>query len=257
MGLWHRLRRSGHIHDDVADRFKRHMTSGRILDIPVGGGDNARALAAAGYDVVGADIVADPDRHRDYRIDRVDMTKPLPYPDASFDGILHSEGIEHVDNQVAVLAELARVLKPGGVLIVTTPNVLNLEGRVLGMLSGHNRFAGVVAEARAYWPTDGAPEPIEETYFGHVFLINPFQLRFYLIHVGLEITEVDTARYSINSVLLAPMYPLVWLATTALLRHPRSRVSPAKQREIRKQMLCSSLLFGRKAIMAATKPPAT
>ena len=111
-----------------------------------------------------------------------------------------------------------------------------------------------MAEARAYWPTDGAPEPIEETYFGHVFLINAFQLRFYLIHVGLDIVDVDTARYSFNSVLLAPMYPLVWLATTALLRHPRSRVSPDKRREIRRQMLCPSLLFGRKAIMTAIKP---
>jgi len=87
-----------------------------------------------------------------------------------------------------------------------------------------------------------------------VFLINAFQLRFYLIHAGLRMAEVDTARYSLNAVLLAPLYPLVWLFTTMLLRHRRSRVPPALRRELRRQILCPSVLFGTKLIMAATKP---
>jgi len=255
MGLLERLRRSSHIHGDVAERFARYLASGRVLDIPVGGGDNARPLAAAGYDVLGADIVIESLVGQGYEVQKIDMTQPLPFPDASFDAILHSEGIEHVDNQVAVLEELARVLKPGGVMIVTTPNLLHLEGRVLNLLTGHARDRGVVAESAGYWGNSESYAKVKEIFFGHVFLINAFQLRFYLVHAGLEVVEVDTTRYSWKSVVLAPLlYPFVWYATRRILRSRRSRLHPDQQREIRQQILSPALLFGRKAIMVARKP---
>jgi SAM-dependent methyltransferase len=256
MGLLARLRRSSHIHGDVAGHFGRFFSSGRVLDIPVGGGDNARPLAAAGFEVWGADIVVRPCGAPAVRVQQVDMTRPLPYASASFDGILHSEGIEHVDNQLGVLKELVRVLKPGGVMIVTTPNLLHLEGRLFTMLTGHPRNRGVVAEPAAYWDDDGVRGQAKDI-FGHAFLIDAFQLRFYLIHVGLRVIGVDTARYSWKSLLLAPfLYPVVWLATQRMVRRRRSRLHPAQQRELLSQILSPALIFGRKAILVARKPTA-
>src|SRR4051812_3682116 len=46
----------------------------------------------------------------------------LPYPDNSFDGVILSEILEHIDNDVAGLKEIYRVLKPGGVVAITVPN---------------------------------------------------------------------------------------------------------------------------------------
>jgi SAM-dependent methyltransferase len=256
IALLDRLRRSSKIHSDVAERLHRYIGSGRVLDIPVGKGENAEALLDAGFDVVGADLRPEKCARGELRVDRVDMTKRLPYPDGSFDAVLHSEGIEHLDNQVEVLSELARVVKPGGVLIVTTPNLLHLEGRLLTMLTGHafmNR--AMVVETVGYW--GGPPESTsaDGTYFGHVFLINAFQLRFYMIHAGLQIVEVDTTRYSWKSVLLAPiLYPFVWLATRRILRNPRSRIPRPLQREMIQQILSPALLFGRKAIFVGRKP---
>ncbi len=256
MGLLARLRRSSHIHGDVAGHFGRFFTSGRVLDIPIGAGDNAKPLAAAGFEVWGADIVVRPCGAPAVRVQQVDMTRPLPYASGSFDGILHSEGIEHVDNQLGVLKELARVLKPGGVLIVTTPNLLHLEGRLYGLLTGHPRNRGVVAEPAAFWGREGGGREASREIFGHVFLIDAFQLRFYLIHAGLEVIDVDTARYSWKSLCLAPLlYPLVWLATQRMIRRRRSRLHPEQQREILDQILSPALLFGRKAILVARKPP--
>jgi SAM-dependent methyltransferase len=53
---------------------------------------------------------------------------PFPYADESFDAVVFSELIEHLGvNPVRALAEIHRVLRPGGIVIVTTPNSLSLE----------------------------------------------------------------------------------------------------------------------------------
>jgi SAM-dependent methyltransferase len=45
-----------------------------------------------------------------------------PYPDESFDGVILSEILEHVDDDVRGLREVRRVLKPGGTVAITVPN---------------------------------------------------------------------------------------------------------------------------------------
>lgn len=54
-------------------------------------------------------------------IDHVCEITKIPLPDQSFDAILCTEVLEHVPNPMAVLAEFARLLKPGGKLLLTTP----------------------------------------------------------------------------------------------------------------------------------------
>jgi SAM-dependent methyltransferase len=46
----------------------------------------------------------------------------LPYPDDTFDAVILSEILEHIDDDVAGLREVYRVLKPGGVVAITVPN---------------------------------------------------------------------------------------------------------------------------------------
>ena len=55
----------------------------------------------------------------------MDITKPLPLPDASLDAVYSEEVIEHIDQQAGrrMLAECFRVLKPGGMLRLTTPSL--------------------------------------------------------------------------------------------------------------------------------------
>jgi 2-polyprenyl-3-methyl-5-hydroxy-6-metoxy-1,4-benzoquinol methylase len=59
-------------------------------------------------------------------------TKPLPYPDKSFDVVFSGETIEHTVDTDWMLSELNRVLKPGGTLILTYPNIRTVLG--LGMM---------------------------------------------------------------------------------------------------------------------------
>lgn len=249
-----RLGASGHIHDDVGRRFLALLPKGsRVLDFPAGDGVNARGLASAGFAVTAADLFPGNCSADGCTIVKADLGKPYPFPDGSFDGVLFSEGIEHLDAQVAALREMARVLRPGGFLVVTTPNVLNLAARLGAMLTGHPHPArALVVRTAGTWGR--SPEDGSEVYFGHVFLIHALQLRFYLEHAGFEVTGVDSARWSFNSVLLWPaLGPLVWISTRLALRNRRTKAPPALRREILGQVCSPAVLFGRKLILTARR----
>ena len=65
----------------------------------------------------------------------------LPYGDRTFDTVNFSEALEHLYfNPLPVIKEFWRVLRPGGIAIVTTPNAVRLGQRV-GFLVGRNVFA--------------------------------------------------------------------------------------------------------------------
>lgn len=67
-------------------------------------------------------------------------TDNFPYTDSEFDVIIFAEIIEHLQNDPCkVLSEIKRVLKPGGVLVVTTPNVARLEN-ISRLINGSNIY---------------------------------------------------------------------------------------------------------------------
>lgn len=51
------------------------------------------------------------------------IVPPLPFPDASFDTVISFQVIEHVRRDRELIAEIRRVLRPGGLLIISTPNI--------------------------------------------------------------------------------------------------------------------------------------
>jgi len=65
-----------------------------------------------------------------------DLDIPLPIADKTLDGAVMIEVIEHIARAERLIDELARVLRPGGWLIVTTPNIAHLTYR-LRALTGH------------------------------------------------------------------------------------------------------------------------
>jgi SAM-dependent methyltransferase len=108
-------------------RFAARFARGkRILDIACGEGYGSAALLKAGAaSLIGVDVSPEACEHarRKYGVDaRVGDAQNIPLPDDSVDLIVSFETIEHVPDPARFLDECVRVLAPGGVLVVSTPN---------------------------------------------------------------------------------------------------------------------------------------
>lgn len=101
----------------------------RIADVACGEGYGAALLAGVAESVVGVDIDPATVAHArqrygeigNLRFECTDATR-LPFADASLDALTSFETLEHLHAQAALIAEFARVLKPDGVLILSSPD---------------------------------------------------------------------------------------------------------------------------------------
>jgi len=112
----------------------------RVLEIGCGRGGFACWLAVQlerPAEIVASDFVQTAiDKGRSFAVERgisgitwqINDIQAIPYSDESFDTIISCETIEHVPQPRRAIAELARVLKPGGRMFLTTPNYLGSLG---------------------------------------------------------------------------------------------------------------------------------
>lgn len=132
------------------------FATGRVLDLGCAFGFTTRMLRRRGYDAVGVDRSpayiararrADP--HATYLV--ADAAR-VPLPDASFDGVLLLDVLEHLPDERAAIAEVARLLAPGGTLVLSVPHrgplawldSLNLYARLV-RLTRHGRLPPEIA----------------------------------------------------------------------------------------------------------------
>ena len=181
---------------------------GDVLDCPSGRGALAHELAAAGFSVTAADLGGE-SVGQGYRRVRADLNRPLPFPSEAFDVVACVEGIEHLERPVDALREFRRVLRPGGTLVLTTPNILHLGSRVRVLFTGF--------WTSAPGPFDGRRAP---TGFEHIMLLSYPMLAYFLARAGFVVERLETNRVVKGSLPWAWLAPLVALATRRSLRGP-------------------------------------
>lgn len=112
-----------------------------VLDLPAGSGDLSYLLLQRGLEVTAADLEPEAFIVPGRSCIKADMNSRLPFPDEQFDAIGCIEGIEHIENPHLFVREANRLLRPGGMLYITTPNVLSIRSRLSYLLRGYpNQF---------------------------------------------------------------------------------------------------------------------
>jgi demethylmenaquinone methyltransferase/2-methoxy-6-polyprenyl-1,4-benzoquinol methylase len=145
----------------------------RILDVAAGTGTSSAALARTGATVIALDFSAgmiDEGRRRHPKIEFVEAdAERLPFGDDEFDAVTISFGLRNVEHPKTALAEMYRVLKPGGRLVVCEfskpPRALFRTGYaaymkfvmpVVAAVASSNRDAyGYLRESIEQWPDQG------------------------------------------------------------------------------------------------------
>ena len=153
-----------------------HEPAGKLLDVGCGGGRFLNRMKKRGWQVEGVDFDAQAiekaTAHYGIKAHVGDLTQ-CALPPNSFDAITMSQTIEHLHDPNATLIECLRILKPGGLLVMTTPNVKSIGAGEFG----------------AFWRGWEAPR--------HLHLFSVESLRLLTQRAGFEV--IDARTYSAGS----------------------------------------------------------
>jgi len=139
-------------HNRVFELLLSHLPAindKRICDLPCGAGAFSARLAQAGAQVTAVDLEAVSPFYFDesHRV-LADANKALPFADGEFDAMVSIEGIEHLENPSFFVRECARIVRPGGLVIISTPNVDSYRSRRSVHIHGFHKYFKPVGEGQ-------------------------------------------------------------------------------------------------------------
>lgn len=236
------------VHEKVYD-LAMNLQGSNFLDLPTGYGALAERLLQAGKSVTGGDIDINKFRgtrdHQKLTLQHVDLNeKLLPFPEGAFDVAISVEGIEHLQSQWNFVRNLHRALKPGGHLIITTPNILNIRSRLRYLMEGrYEHFKRPLVKDRS-WSCD------LDNY--HIAPISYFELQFILECCGFSIEQIHTNRYAARNILTRLLRPLFRMFYVNKNYRDRKR-NRGDHRELYKTIMSDEIFFGECLIIVARK----
>ena len=119
--------------DRIVGGFARYRRTGRFLDVGFGAGLLLEAAGRAGWDAEGVEVSRPAVEHAaglGLKVFHGELAEAR-YPDACFDVVAAVEILEHVADPRALVEEIARILRPGGLFWATTPHSRGLSARLL------------------------------------------------------------------------------------------------------------------------------
>jgi SAM-dependent methyltransferase len=229
-------------------RLPSTLTGGRHLDIGAGRGELIQELR---HTMPLSSSACDFHVERFAAVDtpcaQVNLNhEPLPYPDAQFDLVTCSEVVEHVENYRALLRESFRITASGGIVVVTTPNVLNANSRVRYLVSGFaNLFGPLPVRNDKLYSTGGHITPIPYFYLAHA-----------LLDAGFDKVELSIDKVQKTSVFwLILLAPFIFAGRHRFMTHERKKfkiITPENEPHVAAHFSWP-LLVGRTIVVSAVK----
>lgn len=231
---------------DAARRLIYKLPRGKLLDLAAGEGALSKWARDQGFDVTATEIDRRIFRTAAVECLEADLNRPLPVADASVDVVTALEIVEHLENQYQFLREIARVLRPGGHAVLSTPNEHNIQNRWTYF------WTGFYGDSRHIIHEDDPDLPLR-----HINMIPPSQLELAWRRARLDLVDLDVSKHRPTAWLLLPIvYPLQRLRYRLKLgriKDPRER---ATCRRIYKLLSDVRMLTGRVVVYHLFKPPA-
>lgn len=190
------------IHQRFLPFFKENTGNNhvKVLDVGAGHGAFSKKLYELGYDVAACDMSPEIFYFDKIECRKSDLTKSLPYEDNTFDAIVALEVMEHILDHEVFFRESQRVLKPGGQLFISTPNILSLKSRVRFLFSGF---------FYSFKPLDLQ----NNDGLQHVASLTLDQYNYIGIRNGFETAVMKVDKRQSSSRWLMVLYPALWLYT--------------------------------------------
>lgn len=121
--------------DEIVAGFSGYRVYNRMLEVGFGAGSLLGAATRAGWSVEGVEVSESAVKHGEaqgFKTFRGELSE-AGYEAGSFDLVVATELLEHVQDPGAMIREIARILRPGGLFWGTTPNSRGLSPRLLGL----------------------------------------------------------------------------------------------------------------------------
>ena len=233
------------IHETVA-RILDPFPRGKLLDVPAGEGALSARLSQAGFHVEACDLYPEIFKVNEIEVRRGDLSGILPYRDGEFQFITCLEGLEHIENPHQAIREFARLLAPGGCLVISVPNILNIEERVKWLLNGYTSHFKPISEEHLRMRHEQWGE--KEEVVLHINPIAYTELRYILEKYGFELVGAYRDKPKPNLWLYWPLVAAIRFS--GWLTPERKR----RERWIKELTSDAVLLGGNTLVLHAMKP---
>jgi len=217
------------IHEKVLEIFST-LCPGKVLDAPCGYGALALHLSNMAFQVFCLDLYRDGFMGESPFVN-ADLNNNLPFGDNSFEYVACIEGIEHLENPHLLIGEISRVLKSGGRLILSFPNIMSIRSRIRFLFYSYFSFFRDIKEV----------EDLHQRLNRHINPIWYPEINYILSKNKFEVERIEVNRYVKKWRLV---YPLIkWAVKHYTLRNnPYARI-----------LLTRELLEGEVLIILARK----
>ena len=232
------------LREKIIDILKSE-SGGKILDLGCGQGHFSFNLQEQGFDITCCDVAEDNFQYHDcIPFKKGNIYEGLPFTDSSFDYVLFIETIEHLEKPYEAIAEISRVLKKGGTLILSTPNILHIGSRMRFLFEGAWDFFRE------------PPIELQKYYIGTIENIHIIPWRYHELEYMLHRKGFDVIGINADIILkkfyplLVVLYPLLWMQR--LSKEKRGlRKGGVDYRRIHSVLFSQELMLGKHLIIKA------